>query len=168
MPFVAIMIGSKSDWEVMRECALILKQFDVNYEIIISSAHHTPDRTKNFVIDCEKRGAKVFIGAAGMAANLAGAIAGVTCKPVIAVPLSGGAVDGLDALLSSVQMPNAVPVGTVSIGRVGAINAAYLSMEILAINDKDLHEKLIQDRRNKAEEIERDSLEINKEIQLLK
>lgn len=168
MPFVAIMIGSKSDWSIMKECVLTLKRFGVKYEIIISSAHRTPIRTKDYVLDCLEKGAEVFIGAAGMAAHLAGAIAAITCKPVIAVPLSGGAIDGLDALLSSVQMPKAMPVGTVSIGKAGAINAAYLAMQILAINDKNLADKLMQDREDYALQIEKDTDEINREIEVLK
>lgn len=164
MSFVSIIIGSKSDWGTMKECVSTLERFNVKYELMVSSAHRTPNRTKNYVLDCVERGVSVFIGAAGMAAHLAGAIASATFKPVIAVPLNSGIIDGLDALLSSVQMPHGMPVGTVSIGKAGAINAAYLAMQIMAINDLTLLKKLEQDRIQREEQIETDTQDILKEI----
>ena len=160
MDFVAILMGSKSDWEVMEHCVEVLKKFDVPYEVMISSAHRSPERTKEYIKESEKRGAQVYIGAAGMAAHLAGAIASMSTKPVIGVPLKGGTLDGLDALLSTVQMPSSMPVATVSIGKAGAINAAYLAMQILALSNCELAGKLIQDRVMKAKKIELDSAEI--------
>ncbi len=162
MKFVSIIIGSKSDNDIMNECVNILDKFYVPYEIIISSAHRSPQRTHDYVKDAEQRGARVFIAGAGMAAHLAGAIAAITTKPVIGVPLKGGALDGLDALLSTVQMPAGMPVATVAMGKAGAINAAYLSMQILAIEDKDLRAKLQEDRVLKAKKVEIDSSEIEK------
>lgn len=160
MDFIGILMGSKSDWEVMKHCVEVLQKFDVSYEVIISSAHRSPERTKNYIKESEKRGAQVFIGAAGMAAHLAGAIASMSTKPVIGVPLNGGALDGLDALLSTVQMPASMPVATMSIGKAGAINSAYLAMQILALSNKELADKLIQDRVMKAKKVELDSAEI--------
>lgn len=160
MDFVSVVMGSKSDWGIMSECIEVFKKFDVKFEVIISSAHRSPNRTKDYVKEAEKKGAVVFIAAAGMAAHLAGAIASQTCKPVIGVPLSGGALDGIDALLSTVQMPAGMPVGTLAIGKAGAINAAYMAMQILSLKDKNLTEKLIQDRIEKAKKLEIDSREI--------
>lgn len=160
MDFVSVVMGSKSDWGIMSECIEVFKKFDVKFEVIISSAHRSPNRTKDYVKEAEKKGAVVFIAAAGMAAHLAGAIASQTCKPVIGVPLSGGALDGIDALLSTVQMPAGMPVGTLAIGKAGAINAAYMAMQILSLKDKTLTEKLNQDRIEKAKKLEIDSQEI--------
>ncbi|RAX58575.1 5-(carboxyamino)imidazole ribonucleotide mutase [Helicobacter monodelphidis] len=160
MEFVSIVIGSKSDYGVMQECAKILEKFDVPYEMIISSAHRSPERTKKYVLDAESRGAQLFIAAAGMAAHLAGAIAAMSTKPVIGIPMAGGALDGLDALLSTVQMPSGMPVATVAIGKSGAINSAYMAMQVLALKDKELAEKLKEDRVMKAKNVELDSAQI--------
>ena len=160
MDFVSIIMGSKSDYKVMQECIEVLKRFGVKYEVLISSAHRSPQRTKDYIKEAESKGAKVFIGAAGMAAHLAGAIASMTTKPVIGVPLAGGALDGLDALLSTVQMPSGMPVGTLAIGKAGAINAAYLAMQILSLLDASLAQKLLEDRESKLKSLEADSKEI--------
>lgn len=160
MDFVSIIMGSKSDYKVMQECIEVLKQFGVKYEVLISSAHRSPQRTKDYIREAESKGAKVFIGAAGMAAHLAGAIASMTTKPVIGVPLAGGALDGLDALLSTAQMPSGMPVGTLAIGKAGAINAAYLAMQILSLLDASLAQKLLEDRESKLKSLEADSKEI--------
>lgn len=164
MDFVSVVMGSKSDWSVVSECIEIFKRFEVKYEVIISSAHRSPNRTKEYIQEAEKKGAHVFIAAAGMAAHLAGAIASQTCKPVIGIPLSGGVMDGLDALFSTVQMPAGMPVGTVTIGKTGAINAAYLALQILSLRDPSLSTKLIQDRLEKAKKLEIDSAEIEVRI----
>ncbi len=160
MRFISIIMGSKSDYEVMQECAKMLDKFGVQYELIISSAHRSPQRTKNYVVEAEKRGAKVFICAAGMAAHLAGVVASLTVKPVIGVPMKGGFMDGMDALLSTVQMPAGMPVATVAVGKAGAVNAAYLAMQILAIDDAELAAKLQEDRLAKAKKVEADSSEV--------
>ncbi len=160
MKFVSIIIGSKSDHEIMLECAKTLEKFGVLHELIISSAHRSPERTHSYVKSAEERGARVFIAAAGMAAHLAGAIAALTTKPVLGVPMKGGAVDGLDALLSTVQMPAGMPVGTVALGKAGAVNAAYLAMQILALEDNDLRVKLQEDRILKAKKVEIDSSDV--------
>ena len=160
MKFVSIIIGSKSDYEVMSECSKTLEKFGVLYEFIISSAHRSPERTKEYIKTAEEKGARVFIAAAGMAAHLAGAVAATTTKPVIGVPMKGGAMDGMDAMLSTVQMPAGMPVATVAMGKAGATNAAYLAMQILALEDKDLEAKLLEDRVLKAKKVESDSKDI--------
>jgi len=160
MDFVSIIMGSKSDYETMQNCANMLEQFNVKYELIISSAHRSPQRTKDYIKAAEEKGAKVFIAAAGMAAHLAGALAAGTTKPVIGVPMKGGAMDGMDAMLSTVQMPAGMPVATVSLGKAGAMNAAYLAMQILAITDKELAVKLTEDRIVKEKKVVNDSKEV--------
>lgn len=160
MKFVSIIIGSKSDYEVMKQCAATLDMFGVPYELIVSSAHRSPDRTKDYIAAAEKKGAQVFIAAAGMAAHLAGVLSSKTIRPIIGVPMSASALSGIDALLSTVQMPAGMPVATVAIGQAGAINSAYLAMQILALENEDLRIKLLEDRIAKAKKVEMDSLEI--------
>ncbi len=160
MKFVSILMGSKSDYGVMEECAKTLEKFGVMYEVIISSAHRSPERTHQYVKMAEQKGAKVFIAAAGMAAHLAGVVASLTTKPVIGVPMKGGVMDGMDALLSTVQMPGGMPVASVAIGSAGAVNSAYLAMQILAIEDEELAMKLREDRILKAKKVETDSMGI--------
>jgi len=160
MKFISIIIGSKSDYEVMKECAETLKKFGVPYELIISSAHRSPKRTKEYIEEAENKGAQVFIAAAGMAAHLAGAVASATTKPVIGVPMASGELRGEDALLSTVMMPAGMPVGTVAIGKAGAVNAAYMAIQILALSDDELRVKLQEDRVSKAKKVELDSKEI--------
>ncbi len=157
MKFVSIIIGSKSDYEVMKECSITLKKFGVPYELIISSAHRSPERTKNYIKEAEEKGAQVFIAAAGMAAHLAGAVASATTKPVIGVPMASGELRGEDALLSTVMMPAGMPVGTVAIGKAGAVNSAYLAIQIMALQDDELRVKLQEDRISKAKKVELDS-----------
>lgn len=153
-------MGSKSDLEVVKECEKILKDFDVKYEMIISSAHRTPERTVEYVKDAENRGAKVFICAAGMAAHLAGVVAAHTTKPVIGIPMGGGALNGLDALYSTVQMPGGIPVATFAIGKAGTKNAGYFAVQILALSDENLAKKLRENRENMAKSVLKDSKEI--------
>ena len=164
MKFVSILMGSKSDYEIMAEAAKILEKFSVPHELVISSAHRSPDRTHEYVKGAEEKGAKVFIAAAGMAAHLAGVVASLTTKPVIGVPMKGGAMDGMDAMLSTVQMPAGMPVATVAIGKAGAMNSAYLAMQILAIQDEELRAKLQEDRILKAKKVESDSSEVEKRL----
>jgi 5-(carboxyamino)imidazole ribonucleotide mutase len=160
MKFVSIILGSKNDYEVMRSCADTFEAFGVDYELVISSAHRSPERTREYVKKAEEKGAQVFIAAAGMAAHLAGVLTSKTVKPVIGVPMSASALSGIDALLSTVQMPAGMPVATVSIGKAGAINSAYLAMQILALENDDLSIKLREDRIAKAKKVEMDSVEI--------
>ncbi|ECK8358883.1 TPA: 5-(carboxyamino)imidazole ribonucleotide mutase [Campylobacter jejuni] len=160
MNFVSILMGSKSDYETMKEAAKTLESFGVKYELIISSAHRSPKRTKEYIANAEEKGVKVFIAAAGMAAHLAGAVAAYTTKPVLGVPMPGSNLASMDSLFSTVQMPSGIPVGTLAIGKAGAINAAYLAIQILAIYDVDLAQKLKEDRLEKEKKLVSDSKEV--------
>ncbi|MEP1471378.1 MAG: 5-(carboxyamino)imidazole ribonucleotide mutase [Halieaceae bacterium] len=151
-PFVAIVMGSDSDLPVMENSFAILRSFGIPFEARITSAHRTPEVTKDYVKDAEARGCAVFIAAAGMAAHLAGAVSAATVKPVIGVPMNAS-MDGLDALLSTVQMPAGIPVATVAIGKAGAKNAAYLAAQILSVADASMSDKLRAERAANAEQI---------------
>lgn len=153
-PFVAILMGSKSDLSTMQAAASIFKQLQIGYEIKITSAHRTPDVTQRYVRDAEERGCRLFIAGAGLAAHLAGAIAAYTTKPVIGVPIDSGPLNGLDALLSTVQMPSGIPVATVAIGTTGAKNAAYLAAQILSLGDSELAQRVTADRAASAEKVQ--------------
>lgn len=160
MKFISIVIASKSDYNIMQECAETLKKFGVPYELIVSSAHRSPERTKNYIKEAEEKGAQVFIAAAGMAAHLAGTVASHTTKPILGVPMESGSLKGEDALLSTVMMSEGMPVGTLAIGHAGAVNAAYLAIQIMALQDDELRVKLQEDRISKAKKVELDSSEI--------
>ena len=157
MDFVSVIMGSKSDYEVVCTACKVLEKFGVKYEMIISSAHRSPERTASYVKEAEKKGAKVFIAAAGMAAHLAGAIAANTTKPVLGVPMSGSALASMDALFSTVQMPRGIPVATLAIGKAGAVNAAYLAVQILALNNENLALALKNDRKTQENQLIADS-----------
>ncbi|EAJ5681308.1 5-(carboxyamino)imidazole ribonucleotide mutase [Campylobacter lari] len=157
MKFVSILMGSKSDYDVVKEALGILEKFDVKYEILITSAHRSPQRTQEYIKNAEEKGAKVFIAAAGMAAHLAGAVAAHTTKPVLGIPMPGSNLASMDSLFSTVQMPSGIPVATVAIGKAGAINAAYLAVQILAIEDESLAQKLLEDRQKQQEKLIQDS-----------
>jgi 5-(carboxyamino)imidazole ribonucleotide mutase len=146
MSWVAILMGSESDWPVMQGAADTLESLGVACEVRITSAHRTPRATAEYVGDAEKRGCAAFICGAGMAAHLAGAVAAQTIKPVIGVPIDSGPLAGFDALLSTVQMPGGIPVATVAVGKAGAKNAGYLAAQVLALNDEALTARLRADR----------------------
>ncbi|MCS5587529.1 MAG: 5-(carboxyamino)imidazole ribonucleotide mutase [Porticoccaceae bacterium] len=151
-PFVAILMGSDSDLPVMEVSFEILKKFDIPFEVKVTSAHRTPEATHSYVTDADARGCATFICAAGMAAHLAGAVSATTLKPVIGVPINGS-LDGLDALLSTVQMPGGIPVATVAIGKAGAKNAAYLAAQIIGVADPVMHQKVIAERAENAKAV---------------
>ena len=150
-PFVAILMGSDSDLPVMKAAGEILAKFDIVCEVRITSAHRTPEDTANYVKDADVRGCAVFIAGAGMAAHLAGAVAAHTLKPVIGVPIDAGPLRGMDALLSTVQMPAGIPVAAVAIGRAGAKNAGYLAAQIIAASDAVIGQKLLAEREHNAQ-----------------
>ena len=141
-PLVGVIMGSKSDWETIRHADETLSQFDVPHECRIVSAHRTPDLMAEYAKSAESRGLQVLIAGAGGAAHLPGMVASQTVLPVIGVPVQSQALNGLDSLLSIVQMPGGVPVGTMAIGKAGAINAALLAVRILATTRPELREKL--------------------------
>ncbi|RME36046.1 MAG: 5-(carboxyamino)imidazole ribonucleotide mutase [Gammaproteobacteria bacterium] len=149
-PFVAIMMGSDSDLPVMQSCSAVLDELGVPYEMRVLSAHRTPEQTRRFVEEADEGGCAVFIAAAGLAAHLAGAVAAHTLKPVIGVPMEGGPLNGMDALLSTVQMPGGVPVACVAIGKAGAKNAAFLAAQILSLQDEELAARLKAQRAQQA------------------
>ena len=152
-PFVAILMGSDSDLPVVQATLDTLGSLGVPYEVKITSAHRTPAATHAYVKDADQRGCAVFIAAAGLAAHLAGTVAGLTLKPVIGIPMDGGPLNGMDALLSTVQMPGGIPVATVAIGKAGAKNAAYLAAQIIALSDKEMAQRLADERKANAAEI---------------
>src|ERR1700688_2568359 len=139
---VAVIMGSKSDWDVMKHCCDVLTQFGVPHEQRDLSAHRTPHATADFISGAESRGVKIIIAAAGGAAHLAGVAAAHTLLPVLGVPMESASLKGMDSLLSTVQMPVGIPVGTLAIGKPGATNAALLAIAILALSDTGLHKKL--------------------------
>ena len=149
-PFVAVLMGSDSDLPVMEPALDVLEAFGIRYEVRLRSAHRTPAATHDYVRDAEARGCAVFIAAAGMAAHLAGAVAALTVRPVIGVPVDAGPLRGEDALLSTVQMPGGIPVATVAIGKAGAKNAGYLAAQILAGADDSLGAALRAERERNA------------------
>jgi 5-(carboxyamino)imidazole ribonucleotide mutase len=150
---VAILMGSESDWDVIKPAADTLREFGVSYDARILSAHRTPAETAEYVRQADTGGTRVFIAAAGMAAHLAGAVAAQTVRPVLGVPLAASNLNGLDALLAMVQMPPGVPVGTLAIGKAGAVNAALLAVAILANERPALREALLAKRRQRAQQI---------------
>ncbi|GAB1265397.1 5-(carboxyamino)imidazole ribonucleotide mutase [Aurantivibrio infirmus] len=151
--FVAVLMGSDSDLNVMESTFGVLKSLGIKLEAKVTSAHRTPEITHAYVKDAEARGCEVFICAAGMAAHLAGAVAANTLKPVIGVPIDGS-LDGLDALLSTVQMPGGIPVATVAIGKAGAKNAGYLAAQILSVADKALYQRLLDERAANSQAVQ--------------
>jgi len=158
---VSIFMGSKSDLPIVQAASDTLKDFNIPHRMFILSAHRTPEEVVKRVKESEKKGAKVFIAAAGMAAHLAGAIAAQTTKPVFGIPLGGSDLDGMDSLLATVQMPKGVPVATFAIGKSGAINAALCAIQVLGITDEKIAEQLINYKSKMHDEV----LEANESIQ---
>ncbi len=164
MALVTILLGSASDLDKVRPCFEILRQLEVSFDISITSAHRTPERTAAIIRSALQSGTQVFICAAGMAAHLAGAVAARTCKPVIGLPIAGSCLNGMDALFSTVQMPAGYPVATVALD--GAKNAAWLAAQILALQDEALTQKLKARRQEMAEAVEKSSKEVEAEFLL--
>jgi 5-(carboxyamino)imidazole ribonucleotide mutase len=157
-PLVGIIMGSKSDWETMRHADQVLTDFGVPHESLVSSAHRTPVETAEWAQQVEARGIKVVIAAAGGAAHLAGVVAAYTTVPVLGVPIESPALKGMDSLLSMVQMPGGIPVGTLAIGKPGATNAALLAIAILATADPALRDKIKAYRTLQAARIKQEKL----------
>lgn len=157
-PLVAVIMGSKSDWETMRHTSETLAKFGVPHESRVMSAHRSPQLTSEYATNAEKNGIEVVIAAAGGAAHLAGVFAAHTLVPVLGVPMESQSLKGLDSLLSTVQMPGGIPVGTLAIGKPGATNAALLAIAILANSRPELREKLRVFRAEQAEKIAKETL----------
>ena len=161
---VGIFIGSDSDFPVVEEAVQLIKKFEVEFGLEVTSAHRSPERTKNLIKNYEKDGVGVFIAVAGKAAHLAGVVASHTTRPVIGVPVGGSDLGGLDALLSTSQMPKGIPVACMGIGKSGALNAALLAIQILALTDPSLEEKLNNHRTKMAENVEAASKKIQDKL----
>lgn len=154
-PRVGIVMGSDSDLGVMEETAAMLRKFGIGFEMTVASAHRTPRRAAEFAESARERGIRVIIAGAGHAAHLAGAMAAHTILPVIGVPIDSSALQGMDALLSTVQMPPGIPVATVAVGKPGAVNAGILAAQILAVGDSALADKLTAYKAEMAEKVEK-------------
>lgn len=161
-PQVLIVMGSDSDFPVMEEASKILRELGISYEMTIASAHRTPELTIRLASEAEDKGFEVIIAGAGMAAHLAGVMASYTVLPVIGVPLESSSLNGLDALLSTVQMPPGIPVATMAIGKAGAKNAAVLSAEIIGRKNPNIFKKLKDYRRKMTAEIEKKARSLKK------
>jgi 5-(carboxyamino)imidazole ribonucleotide mutase len=159
-PLVGILMGSDSDWPVLRAAGVILKEFGIPYEARVLSAHRTPDEALDYAATAEARGIKVLIGAAGAAAHLAGVMAAKTTLPVLAVPMPSKHLQGLDSLLSMVQMPGGIPVATFAIGEAGATNAALFAISVIALNDADSATKLKDFRQRQKAKVLAKTLEL--------
>jgi 5-(carboxyamino)imidazole ribonucleotide mutase len=152
---VSVVMGSDSDLPIMTEATKILEEFGIGYELILTSAHRTPQRTTKFAASAAGRGIKIIIVGAGAAAHLAGVIASQTILPVIGIPIDATSLHGLDALLSTVQMPGGVPVASMAIGKAGAKNSALFAARILAIEDKGIGEKLSTHKKKMSKDVEK-------------
>jgi phosphoribosylaminoimidazole carboxylase, PurE protein len=161
---VTIILGSDSDFEIIKEGIEILKEFGLPFTLEVSSAHRTPERTIRLIKEAEQQGTKIFIAVAGKAAHLPGVVASHTVLPVIGVPVESQALAGLDALLSIVQMPKGIPVATVALGKSGGANAALLAISILAITDDSLRKKLETYRQKMAEKVEESSRRLKEKL----
>lgn len=163
MPEVAIFIGSISDKDKIKPCADILDQLGIDYLFTVTSAHRTPARTGTLIRELEEKGCKVFICAAGMAAHLAGAVAAQTIRPVLGIPVNSSPLNGLDALLSTVQMPPGFPVGTLSLDKAGAKNAAWMAAQIIAIGNEDVAGKIREAREGFVAGVEEAAAQLERE-----
>ena len=162
-PLVGIVMGSDSDYAIMSETSKILDQFGVANEVLVTSAHRTPARTRKYVEQARKRGIKVLVAGAGAAAHLAGVIAAETILPVIGVPIGSSPLQGFDALLSTAQMPGGVSVATMAIGKAGAKNAGIMAVQMLALSDARLTKKLDQYKKDMAKQVEAKSRKLEAE-----
>jgi len=167
-PKVAVVLGSDSDYPVIADMIKILKDFEIEYELVISSAHRSPTRTHQYAKKLESRGIEAVIACAGAAAHLAGVLASETILPVIGVPIDSSPLKGIDALLSTSMMPAGVPVATMGIGKSGASNAAVLTAQILALKDKALAEKLREYKKRLVRGVEKKDAELQKTLCSLK
>lgn len=163
-PVVGILMGSDSDFEIMREAGRVLKDFAIPFEMMVTSAHRTPERTHAYATRAAQRGLKVLIVGAGAAAHLAGVVAAVTPLPVIGVPLSATDLKGMDALLATVQMPGGIPVATMAIGKAGAVNAALFAARILALTNMEIMEKLQAYRDSMAQGVEKKNQALQEQL----
>ena len=156
-PLVGIIMGSDSDFSIMEGASKVLEEFNIVHEVLVTSAHRTPERTRKYVQGAKRKGIQIFIAGAGGAAHLAGVIAAESTLPVIGVPINSTPLNGLDSLLSTAQMPGGIPVATVSIGKWGAKNAGLLAVQILALSNDKLASQLVKYRKQQAKAVEQKS-----------
>lgn len=161
---VVFLLGSESDFEVVKDALKTLKEFDVSFALEVTSAHRSPERTVELVTKFQEEGAEVFIAVAGKAAHLAGVVAAHTLCPVIGVPVGSAPLNGLDALYSTVNMPRGVPVACMGLGKSGAVNAALLAVQILSLRDEGLRSRLDKYRKNRAQQVEESSRRVKEKI----
>lgn len=161
---VSIVMGSASDWKVMEHCFNTLKEFGITADVNALSAHRTPKQACELAENAKANGTQVIIGAAGGAAHLSGVLAGHTTLPVIGVPMPAWSLDGMDSLLSTVQMPRGVPVATVAIGKAGAVNAAILAVQIMALSDDELDAKLVDYKKKMTDDVLKANEELQKQL----
>ena len=162
---VSVIMGSDSDWPLMKSAVTTLRSFGVEVEVRVLSAHRSPEAAAAYAASARERGLQVLIAAAGGAAHLAGVLAAHTPLPVIGVPVKGGALDGLDALLSMVQMPAGIPVATVALGSAGPVNAVILAVQMLALHDASLMERLLEHKKSLALKVESANARVQAELQ---
>lgn len=161
---IGLLMGSDSDWPLVKGAVEVFDKFGIKYEVKVMSAHRTPDLAAGYARGAARRGLKIIIAAAGGAAHLAGTLAAHTSLPVIGIPVKGGAFNGLDALLATVQMPAGIPVATVAVGSSGATNAALLAVQILALNRSGLASKLSRFKKDLAKKVEKGNARVQQEL----
>ena len=164
VPVVGILMGSDSDWEAVKSASETLSKFDVGHEVRVISAHRTPDEASRYASTARDRGLQVLICAAGGAAHLGGVIAAHTTLPVVGIPVAGGALNGMDALLATVQMPAGIPVATVAVGTAGPVNAAVLAVQILALSNGELAARLREHKAELARKVEQGNARIQQRL----
>jgi len=163
-PLVSIVMGSDSDLEIMREAGKALEEFGIGFEMDVTSAHRSPDRTAEFARKARERGIRVIIAGAGGAAHLAGVIAANTTLPVIGVPMGTSSLNGMDALLSTVQMPGGIPVATMAIDKAGAVNSAIFAAEILGLSDPAIAQKLVEHKADLARAVDEKNARLQEQL----
>jgi 5-(carboxyamino)imidazole ribonucleotide mutase len=163
-PLVALLMGSDSDWPTVKDACTVLNNFGVPFAVRVLSAHRCPEDLVAYVKQAEQNGVQVFIAAAGGAAHLAGVVAAHTTRPVLGIPIQSSALNGLDSLLSMVQMPGGIPVATMAIGNAGARNAGLFAVQVLALADASLAEKLNRQRIEQVEQVRQKDLRVQKEL----
>ncbi|MFP4082250.1 MAG: 5-(carboxyamino)imidazole ribonucleotide mutase [Candidatus Aminicenantes bacterium] len=160
----AILIGSDSDYKLAKQAVAVFQEFGIPFELEVTSAHRSPERTLSLIRDFENKGVEIFIAVAGKAAHLAGFVAAHTLRPVIGVPVESASLSGMDSLLSTVQMPKGIPVATMGLGKSGAANAALLAVEIMALRDSSLRKKMKEYRKKMASQVEDGSKKIKQKL----
>ena len=161
---VAIIMGSDSDWPIVKKAAETLEDFGISYEVRVISAHRTPEVASKYAAGAARKGIKIIMAAAGGAAHLGGVLAGHTILPVIGIPIKGGALNGVDSLLATLQMPSGIPVATVTLGSAGPINAAILAVQMLALARPSLNKKLAAHKRAMKKKVEKGNARVQKEL----